>query len=281
MAKIHQVALTLLLPFSFAAAQQTIILNDGTQFQGKFAGGTASQVTFVDQNGSRHRFYVNDIQSLTFNGNPRYNSANNRGSNNNNGYRNDAGYRDGYDSNNRANHDYRNQNSRAYATLPPDTQISVRTNENINTHESQPGRTYSASIDRDVVGPDGNVVIPRGSDAQLVVRDTGNNQVVLDLQSVNVNGQRYTLDTQDVTQRSGSNRGLGANKRTGEYVGGGAALGTLLGAIGGGGKGALIGALAGAVGGGTLQVLTRGSEVRVPAETVLNFRLDQPVYLYR
>ena len=62
-------------------------------------------------------------------------------------------------------------------------------------------------------------------------------------------------------------------------VGGGAVLGTLLGAIAGGGKGAAIGAVAGAATGAGVQVLTRGKEVRVPAETVLNFRLDQPLYL--
>jgi len=62
-------------------------------------------------------------------------------------------------------------------------------------------------------------------------------------------------------------------------VGGGALLGTLLGAIAGGGKGAAIGLLAGAAAGGTAQVLTKGREVRVPAETVLTFRLDQPLNL--
>ena len=56
-------------------------------------------------------------------------------------------------------------------------------------------------------------------------------------------------------------------------------LGTLLGAIAGGGKGAVIGAVAGAAAGGTAQVLTKGKEVKVPAETVLNFQLDQPVTL--
>jgi outer membrane lipoprotein SlyB len=62
-------------------------------------------------------------------------------------------------------------------------------------------------------------------------------------------------------------------------VGGGAVLGTLLGAIAGGGKGAAIGAVAGAAAGGTAQVLTRGKEVRVPAETELTFRLEQSVRL--
>ncbi len=62
-------------------------------------------------------------------------------------------------------------------------------------------------------------------------------------------------------------------------VGGGAALGTLLGAIAGGGKGAAIGAVAGGAAGGTAQVLTRGKQVRVPAETILSFQLEKPLHL--
>jgi len=62
-------------------------------------------------------------------------------------------------------------------------------------------------------------------------------------------------------------------------VGGGAALGTLLGAIAGGGKGAAIGAVAGAGAGGTAQVLTKGKTVKVPAETILRFQLDRPLHL--
>ncbi|HEY7615381.1 MAG TPA: hypothetical protein VH744_01145, partial [Terriglobales bacterium] len=67
--------------------------------------------------------------------------------------------------------------------------------------------------------------------------------------------------------------------RTAEMVGGGAALGTLLGAVAGGGKGAVIGAIAGAAAGGTAQVLTKGKEIKVPAESTLQFRLDQPLSL--
>jgi hypothetical protein len=50
----------------------------------------------------------------------------------------------------------------------------------------------------------------------------------------------------------------------------------LIGAVAGGGKGAAIGAAVGAAGGAATQVLTRGKEVQIPAETVLTFRLDQP-----
>jgi hypothetical protein len=53
--------------------------------------------------------------------------------------------------------------------------------------------------------------------------------------------------------------------------------GTLIGAIAGGGKGAAIGALLGGAAGAGTQVLTRGKELNVPAETELAFRLNNAV----
>jgi hypothetical protein len=47
----------------------------------------------------------------------------------------------------------------------------------------------------------------------------------------------------------------------------------------GGGKGAAIGAAIGAAGGAGTQVLTRGKQINVPAESVLTFKLDQPIVL--
>jgi len=94
---------------------------------------------------------------------------------------------------------------------------------------------------------------------------------------VTIQGRRYGISTADI--KESGNQGIGKNKRTAEMVGGGAALGTLLGAIAGGGKGAAIGAVAGAAAGGTAQVLTKGKEVKVPAETVLKFKLDKPLRL--
>jgi outer membrane lipoprotein SlyB len=96
----------------------------------------------------------------------------------------------------------------------------------------------------------------------------------LAIRSVSVNGRSYPIATGSVQQEG--EQGLGANRRTAEMVGGGALLGTLLGAAVGGGKGAAVGAAVGAAGGATAQVLTRGKQVNVPAETVLTFRLDQP-----
>jgi hypothetical protein len=315
MAKIYQIALAVLMPLSFAAAQQTITLNDGTQFQGRFVGGTPDLINFVDQAGQRHHFSVNQIQSILFTGGPApatpYNNAPAPGgyapapAGNAQNYPPPANYpppppapadaqpqpytaanQSGYAP---APQPYPAQTpadvppaqpTSTYASLPAGTEISVRTNEQIRTNHGDVGRRYTASIARDVLDANGNVVIPRGSDARLVVKDAGDGQVSLDLQSVIVNGQRYFLNTMDV--HAGNERdGLGANKRTGTYVGGGAVLGTLLGAIAGGGRGAAIGALAGAAAGAGTEVLTRGTDVRVPPETMLRFRLDQPATLYQ
>jgi outer membrane lipoprotein SlyB len=71
--------------------------------------------------------------------------------------------------------------------------------------------------------------------------------------------------------------GMGANKRTAEYTGGGGAIGAIIGAIAGGGKGAAIGAGSGAAAGAITQVVTKGGSIKVPAETVLTFKLDGPL----
>jgi hypothetical protein len=168
--------------------------------------------------------------------------------------------------------------------VPSGTQVSVRTNEAIDASQATTGQTYSAEVAEDVHGPNGELLIPRKSEAQLVIRQVstggtvGTPELALDLQSLTVNGRQYTVSTADLSRSTGK-QGIGKNKRTAEMVGGGALLGTLVGAIAGGGKGAAIGAVAGAATGGTAQVLTRGKQAKVPAETVLRFQLDQPLLL--
>jgi len=169
--------------------------------------------------------------------------------------------------------------------LPVGTEIVVRTDETIDSRKAVEGQTFAAEIAKDVRDSAGDLVIPRGSNAQLVIlsasrggRFTGASDLVLDLHSISVGGRRYRVDTADLTQKGRS--GLGKNKRTGEFVGGGAALGAIIGAIAGGGKGAAIGAASGAGAGAATQVLTRGGAVRVPAESLLTFRLDEPLRVY-
>ena len=168
-------------------------------------------------------------------------------------------------------------------SVPAGTQIVVRTDEAIDSTTAREDQTFPGSVQEPVTGPDGQSLIAKGAPVQLIVRKTSSGsttaspQLALGLESIEIGGHRYRVDTSDLAQ--GGDRGIGKNRRTGEYVGGGAVLGTLLGAIAGGGKGAAIGAVAGAAAGGTVQVLTKGKEVKVPAETTLRFRLDEPLNL--
>ena len=177
----------------------------------------------------------------------------------------------------------RGRSDRDVMTVPSGTQIAVRTDEAIDSQNASEGQTFPATVLQDVTGGAGEVLIPKDSRAQLVIREltagstTGSAQLVLDLNSISVNGRSYRVSTEDVTQTSKA--GIGKNRRTAEMVGGGAVLGTLIGAIAGGGKGAAIGAAAGAAAGGTAQVLTKGKQVKVPAETILRFQLDRPIHL--
>ena len=161
-------------------------------------------------------------------------------------------------------------------TIDAGTTLNVRTNQTIDVKENN-GQTFTGVVDQDVMNRQGTVAIPRGSNVELVVRNVSNNEMALDVNAITVNGQRYTVDTQDNVITSERKEGIGANKRTGKYVGGGAVLGAIIGAIAGGGKGAAIGAGVGAGAGAGTQVLTRGKSVNVPAESLLTFRLQQPL----
>jgi len=247
------------------SGRQTIVLRDGRQLTGSMVGADDHEVTFRERDGDLRHFRFDEIQSLNFlqdraDGRARYPEA--------------------------APPppppppppaDYDRSEGRRMV-VPAGTELSIRTNENIDSRDASESRSYAAQVDRDIADTNGRIVIPRGSEAWLVVRRVRDNQLALDLQSVTVNGMRYAVDTQDVV--ASGREGIGENKRTGKFVGGGAALGALIGAIAGGGKGAGIGALAGGAAGAVGQVATKGDHVRVPAETVLNFRLDAPVHLH-
>jgi len=162
------------------------------------------------------------------------------------------------------------------ASIPSGTNVSIRTNETITANKSAGVRSYSAVVNQPVRDARGQVAIPKGATAILAVRPLSGHEVALDLQSIRVGNRRYVVAAGERTLVSRKS-GIGKNKRTAEYVGGGAVLGTVIGAIAGGGKGAAIGALAGGAAGAGTQVLTRGKEVRVPAESVLTFRLERPL----
>jgi hypothetical protein len=168
--------------------------------------------------------------------------------------------------------------------LPAQTQLLIRTDENIDATQADTGKTYSAEVARTIEDHNGNVLVPKGSPVALTIASVknptlGENQAELALHSITIHGHRYLISTNTVTQQGTG--GIGKNKKTAEMVGGGALLGTVIGAVAGGGKGAAIGAVLGGAGGAGAQVLTKGKQVKVPAESVLTFQLSQPIRLQR
>ena len=166
------------------------------------------------------------------------------------------------------------QTATAGAVIAAGTEFAVRANETIDTNQA--GGVYRAEVAQTIQDANGRVLVPAGSPAELTVIQSssggavGTREIELAIRSVTVNGNQYQIQTEGRTE--GGPAGLGTNRRTAEMVGGGAAIGALIGAVAGGGKGAAVGAAVGAAGGAAAQVLTRGSSVKIPAETVMSFR---------
>lgn len=132
----------------------------------------------------------------------------------------------------------------AFTRLEPGEVISVRTNEFIDS--ARPDyRVYSGIVNRDVRGTNGRIAIPRGATVELMARPARNGDLVLDLESVVVNGERYAIKTDpNRVVATGGNDGV-----------------------------EIVGSILGAVTGGQI----RGRAIRVPRGTQMQFRLDRPL----
>lgn len=158
------------------------------------------------------------------------------------------------------------------------TQLTVRLVDPIDSEKNQTGDTFHATLNAPLTS-DGQEAVATGVDVtghlvevKSAGKFKGESEVVLQLDSITSGGQTYNIQT-DQYKKQGSSRG----KNTAEKVGGGALIGGIIGALAGGGKGAAIGAAAGAGIGGGVQAATKGQQIKLPSETVLNFTLQAPV----
>jgi len=125
--------------------------------------------------------------------------------------------------------------------VEPGTIIPIRTNEAIDV-ERNDYQVYRGIVDQDVRGNDGRLAIPRGSNVELIVRVARDNDLILDLESVTVNGNRYAIKTQPNRQEAERDDSL-------------------------------VGSIVGAIQGGEV----RGRAVRIPRDSILTFRLQRPL----
>jgi len=159
--------------------------------------------------------------------------------------------------------------------VPSGTQLSIRLTDELNSEKAQIGDVFHASVSTPVVVGD-TTVIPTTADVEGRVVDVksagrfaGQSDLVIELTRLLLNGKSYPLAT-DRWSKAGSSRG----KATAAKVGGGAAVGAILGGIFGGGKGAAIGAAAGAGAGTGVAGATKGQQIILKPETVLDFHLQ-------
>lgn len=165
-----------------------------------------------------------------------------------------------------------------HVTIPAGTVVTIRMIDSIDSSRNQPGEEFAASLNSPIVVDD-RVVASRGVNARVRLVEaktagtmTGQSELRLELIAITINGVPYETKS-GYYEQHGASRGT----RTAETVGGGAVLGALLGGILGHGRGAAIGSVAGAGAGTAVQVSTKGQQVKVPAETKLDFTLKEPV----
>jgi hypothetical protein len=143
---------------------------------------------------------------------------------------------------------------RYVSVVPRGTQIQVSADNPITVARWDRGRIYSGRVVRDVFNRDGNVAIPRGSYAEMIVRREGPGELELDLESVTVNGRRYVMESS----------GPDFNMNQAAYNNGEGLVGSIVGAI------------ANASGG---HVEYRGNAIHVPDGSVMTFQLQQPLHV--
>ncbi|HYY69138.1 MAG TPA: BON domain-containing protein [Terriglobales bacterium] len=163
-------------------------------------------------------------------------------------------------------------------TIADGTVLQVRMIDTIDSGVNQPGDRFHATLDTPVTIDD-KVIVPQGADIEGRVAElksaghfAGKPEIALELTSLSINGRRYSLHTNQYS-REGSSRG----RNTAAKVGTGAAVGSIIGAIAGGGKGAAIGGIIGAGAGGGVQAASKAPSIHVPSEALLSFTLQSPL----
>lgn len=278
------------LVFAGAAAADTLELKDGRVLQGRYLGGTQAVLRF-EVNGEVKTFPVSDAVAVTFTGSSTASAvAPPPASNPPDAYAPSAPA--GPDSSQRPVVSSDAMRSAAAApqqqgsdpaaqygmvTLPAGQALLVRMIDGVDSSRNNVGDIFHASLETDLfvngafVAKKGTDIYGRLANAKEAGHFSGSSELELELTRIVIDGRDYPLVSSDYTLQ-----GKGRGGDTAKKVGGGAVVGAIIGAIAGGGKGAAIGAGAGSAAGAGVQVLTRGQQVKVPSETLLEFRLQQP-----
>jgi len=240
-------------------------LKNGSLINGKFMGGTETEISF-QVGSSAQKYDVADVASIKFVSDTPTADSSPR----------PLSLRPAADA------AVSGAEATSNVTIPSGTRISIRTIDGIDSRKNHPGDRFQASLEEPLT-VDGNVVAPKGADVYGRLSESkksgtfsGKSELQLELTGIVVNGQTVPLVTGEYEVK-GKSRTASTAKRTL----GGAAVGTIIGAIAGGGKGAGIGAAVGGGAGAGSEIITKGDQVKVPSETLLEFTIQQDVTVTR
>jgi hypothetical protein len=273
-------AVLLISGWAVAGSADVLILKTGQAVPGRFQGGDPTGVTFL-VDGQYRRYDLTEVQSITIAPLPAAPAASAPTPTPAPAY--SSGRSGTMPSSSGAT--YSSAPAQAAPpslgiTLGAGTVITVRMIDTVDSSVHQTGQTFRASLDEPLMF-NSRVIAPRGADVTTKLvsveeagRIQGRSELALILYDITINGHKYEITSEEVTQ-SGASRGAQSAKR----IGGLAVLGAVIGGIAAGGKGAAQGAAAGAGAGTAIQVMTHGEKVQIPAESRLDFTLSSPVAL--
>jgi hypothetical protein len=242
-----------------AAAADTLELRDGRVLKGRYLGGTQAVMRF-EINGEVQTFNTTDIVALTFTG-----------------YSGSSAPAASPSPAMAPSNSFAGAPSGGAVTIPAGQSMLVRMIDGVDSSKNHVGDVFHGSLETDltvgntVVARKGTDIYGRLAEAKEAGHFSGSSELQLELTRIVIDGKDYPVVSSDYTLQ-----GKGRGSNTAKKVGGLAAAGAVIGAIAGGGKGAAIGAAAGGATGAGVQVLTKGQQVKVPSETLLEFRLQQP-----
>ena len=232
---------TALLVLPASAMCDTLVLRDGRVFQGKYLGGTQDWLQF-ESDGQHQEISVGSVSNITFSLPPPPPPPPPAAA----------------------------KSMPAATTVPAGTRLLVRTDTPIKTGENAAGDRFSTTLETDVATY-GVVVFRKGSklygrivEGEGAKRLVGKARIVVELTDATVNNQTVPIMTDKLGYEG---KGTGGDTLT--KIGAGTAIGAVLDGKEGAAKGAAIG--------GGVALLTKGKQITVPAQTLLEFRLQQAV----
>jgi hypothetical protein len=236
--------LALCLPLlSAPALADTLELKDGSILEGRYLGGTQTSVRF-ESKGQVKVIPLGDLLALTFSD------------------------RSGTSAGKQASASAPQSRSLQGLVVPAGTKLLVRTDEEVNSSKQKVGDRFTCHLEADLlvdgvlVAKAGTQVYGRLAEAKKGGRLVRKAELKLELTDIKIAGEMHPLVTEEY-ELAGEGQG------TAKKVGAAAAVGAIADGSDGAKKGAAVGA--------GIALLTKGKQIEIPEQTLIEFRMAQPL----